>query len=146
MDPGHYDKFRHNASVLATACALLCGGAAAGWQEMVAHFDYGGNWTAFFRTGSRVPLPGAAAQEHLYRFPGSGYDGQYYRLIAQDPLLLHGTERYIDAPRLRYRRILLPALAWLTAFGRPAAPLTPTSPWQFCSSGSARTGSAATRC
>ncbi|MGO9230792.1 MAG: hypothetical protein ACLQKA_16495 [Bryobacteraceae bacterium] len=113
-------KLRGNASAIAVACALLCCVAAAGWQAAVARFDYGGNWTAFFRTGSLAPLPPAAAHESLYRFQSGGYDGQYYHLIAQDPLLLHGTVRYIDHPRLRYRRILLPALAWLTAFGRPA--------------------------
>ncbi len=33
---------------------------------------------------------------------------------------MHGTEKYIDMPRLRYRRILLPALAWLLAAGSQA--------------------------
>ncbi len=37
---------------------------------------------------------------------------------AHDPLLTHGSEKYIDAPQLRQRRILVPALAWLLAFGR----------------------------
>ncbi len=109
-------------SHIALACAVLSIGAAAGLQATVAHFDYGGNWTAFFRIGSGIPLPPVAAQEQLYRFPGgAGYDGQFYRLIAQDPLLMHGTARYIDAPRLRYRRILVPALAGLLAFGNPSA-------------------------
>ena len=90
----------------------------------MAHFDYGDNWTAFFRTGSHVPLPPIAAHEHIYLLQGEGsggYDGQYYRLIAQDPFILHGTAQYIDAPRLRYRRILLPAFAFLLAFGNPTA-------------------------
>jgi hypothetical protein len=117
---GRYDKLRHDASLIAIACALLCTVAAAGWQETVAHFDYGGNWTAFFHTSSRIALPAGAAQEGLYRFPDGGYDGEYYRLIAQDPLLLSGNASYIDAPRLRYRRILAPGLAWLIALGRPA--------------------------
>ncbi len=109
-------------SHLALACALLSTGAAVGWQATVAHFDYGGNWTAFFRIGPHIALPAIAAEEQLYRFThGTGYDGQFYRLMAQDPLLVHGTARYIDAPRLRYRRILVPALAWLLALGRPAA-------------------------
>ena len=109
---------RLSRSHVAIACALLCSLAAAGWQATVAHFDYSGNWTAFYRTSSRLPIP---AQQNLYRFPDSdGYDGQFYHLIAQDPLFLHGAAGYIDAPRLRYRRILLPALAWLAAFGKPA--------------------------
>jgi hypothetical protein len=87
-----------------------------------AAFDYGGNWTAFYRTGSHIRLPAVAAQENIYvsdASGGGGYDGQYYRLIAQDPFLLHGTGSYIDSPRLRYRRILVPAMAWLAALGSP---------------------------
>lgn len=113
-------KLRQNASAVAIVCALLCGGAALGWQAAVADFDYGGNWTAFFRTGLHAPLP-PAERENLYRFPSGGYDGQYYRLIGQDPLLLHGASGYVSAPSLRYGRILLPALAFLMALGRPAA-------------------------
>ncbi len=93
-------------------------------MQMVAHFDYGGNWTAFYRTGAAVPLPPISAEENIFLIQGQGsggYDGQYYRLIAQDPFLLHGTGKYIDGPRLRYRRILIPALAWLCAFASPTA-------------------------
>jgi len=96
---------------IALYCALLSCGCAVGWMYLVATFDYGGNWTAFYRTGSNVHLPPSAAQENLVLSQGGGYDGQYYRLIAQDPLMLHGTERFIDGPRLRYRRILVPAMA-----------------------------------
>jgi hypothetical protein len=49
-----------------------------------------------------------------------GYDGQFYQLIAHDPLLARHYDRYIDAPRLRYRRILVPGLAHLLAAGRSA--------------------------
>ena len=114
-------KLRQNTSVIALVCALLVCGAAVGWQAAVAHFDYGGNWTAFFRIGTYAPLPPAEEGENFYRFPSGGYDGQYYRLIARDPLLLHDTSSYINAPRLRYSRILVPALAWIAALGRPAA-------------------------
>jgi hypothetical protein len=114
-------KLRQNAFAIAIVCALLCGGAAVAWHAAVAHFDYAGNWTAFFRTGLHAPLPSAGEGENLYRFPSGGYDGQYYRLIGQDPLLLRGISRYVDSPRLRYGRILLPALAFLMALGRPAA-------------------------
>jgi hypothetical protein len=54
----------------------------------------------------------------LYIFPNSyGYDGQFYRYVAHDPLFRRGFARSIDAPRLRYRRILVPGLAWLLAGG-----------------------------
>ncbi|MCC6365780.1 MAG: hypothetical protein IT165_19875 [Bryobacterales bacterium] len=55
----------------------------------------------------------------VVRMPDSdGYDGQFYRLIARDPFFLKGWERYIDDARLRYRRILVPVLAWTLAMGR----------------------------
>ena len=48
------------------------------------------------------------AREHPYLFPGvEGWDGQWYHAIAHDP-------------RLRYRRILIPALAYLLAAGHDA--------------------------
>lgn len=105
-------------------CALLSCLFAIAWMCIVATFVYGGNWTAFYRTGSRIRLPPIAASEHIYvsdASGGGGYDGQYYRLIAQDPWMLRGTGGYIDSPRLRYRRILVPAMAWMTAWGNPRA-------------------------
>jgi hypothetical protein len=106
----------------AFCCALVAWVGASMWMCFTAAFDYGGNWTAFYRTGSHARLPPIAEQEHIFvsdASGGGGYDGQYYRLIAQDPFLLHGTGDYIDSPRLRDRRILVPALAWLVALGNP---------------------------
>lgn len=52
-------------------------------------------------------------------FPGSnGYDGQFYRIVAHDPWIHTGWWRFLD-DRTRYRRILLPAAAWLGALGQP---------------------------
>jgi hypothetical protein len=42
----------------------------------------------------------------------------YYHLIAHDPLLRKGYSSYVDNPRLRWRRILVPGLANLLAGGR----------------------------
>jgi hypothetical protein len=106
----------------AILCALIACAASAVWMAAVVRFDYAGNWTAFYRTGAGIHLPARSAGENLYLLRGAasgGYDGQYYRLIAQDPGLTHGTDRFIDAPRLRYRRILVPALAWFAALGDP---------------------------
>jgi len=49
-----------------------------------------------------------------------GYDGQFYAQLALDPLL-RGTEtgQVLDVPAYRARRILLPAIAAITGFGRP---------------------------
>lgn len=98
--------------------ACLCAGAVLLWQSLTVHYNYHGNWTALFCSGSKYTVPPSLANEHVYQFPNSyGYDGQLYHLIAHDPLLIHGTANYIDAPPLRARRILLPALAWLSAAG-----------------------------
>jgi hypothetical protein len=47
----------------------------------------------------------------------AGYDGVFYHLAAHDPLLSRGFQKYADNPRLRWRRILLPAVAHLAALG-----------------------------
>lgn len=82
------------------------------------HFNYRGNWTALFCHGSRFPVPPALRAENIHVFQNSGgYDGQFYHFMAHDPLLKGDTARYIDAPRLRCRRILMSALAWLVGGG-----------------------------
>ena len=50
-----------------------------------------------------------------------GYDGQMYHLIAHDPLMRRGAVAAMDDPALRYRRILVPALAWAIALGHDSA-------------------------
>jgi hypothetical protein len=76
------------------------------------------NWTALFCTGSRFPVPPALAGESVYIFPNStGYDGQMYHYVAHDPFIRTDMWRYMDNAQVRYRRILLPALAFLLAAG-----------------------------
>ena len=41
-----------------------------------------------------------------------------YRYVAHDPFLRSGLAQYVDNPMMRYRRILVPALAFLLAGGR----------------------------
>ena len=51
-----------------------------------------------------------------------GYDGQFYAQIATDPTLSHSDfKNAIDAPAYRSRRILLPLVAHILAFGNPEA-------------------------
>src|SRR5580658_3341998 len=102
--------------------ALICLAIGFAWQALTVHYNRDGNWSALFLTGSRFAVPPALASEHLYVFPDSaGYDGQMYHYAAHDPLLRHGLGKFIDSPRLRYRRILLPAAAFLLAGGRQGA-------------------------
>jgi hypothetical protein len=87
------------------------------WTAARIHYAFGGNWTAVFCTGKifRVPPDLAAG---TYRFEGLGYDGQFYRYLAHDPFLQKGYSRYVDAPQLRFRRLLVPLAAWLFGFGQ----------------------------
>lgn len=103
----------------ALAPAVVAVGLAWIWMSLTVHYNYQGNWTALFCIGERFPAPPILrSSEHLYVFHNSaGYDGQFYHDLAHDPLLRRDTAPYIDAPKLRARRILVPLLAWLLALG-----------------------------
>jgi len=89
------------------------------WQVITVRANYGGNWTALYCTGARLGTPTTLAAEHIYQFPNSyGFDGQMYHYVAHDPLMRNAElKAFVDAPWLRYRRILLPGLAYLLAWG-----------------------------
>ena len=66
-----------------------------------------------------LPTPPSLKNKNIWRFPKSaGWDGQFYHYMAHDPAIRDGVAQYIDAPRLRYRRILVPAMAFALAVGR----------------------------
>lgn len=88
---------------------------AAQWLTVAC--NHGGDWSALFVEGTDYPAASELAWERHGRIAGTGFDGQIYHLIAHDPFLLHGLDRHVDAPRLRYRRILVPLAAWLLALG-----------------------------
>jgi hypothetical protein len=97
--------------------ALSAALAVLSWQTATVHFNYGGNWSALFMTGDVYSAP--PELPHTYIFPASaGYDGQFYRSVAHAPLFRADWARYFDLPRMRYYRILVPALAWLLAAGQ----------------------------
>lgn len=97
------------------SCALL----AFLWQFFTVRFNFGGDWTALYYTGSahREKAPPIVAEGVYEHRNSDGWDGQWYHAMAHDPFLTRGTAPYIDAARLRYRRILLPAAAHALAFG-----------------------------
>ncbi len=97
-------------AVAALAIVLL-------WQFLTVHYNRAGNWTALFLTGQDFTVPPDLAPG-TYRFPGTGFDGQMYRYVAHDPWIERGYARYLDSPQQRYRRILVPALAYLLVAGR----------------------------
>lgn len=89
------------------------------WQYLTVSVNYDGDWTALFCTGAKFGAPPGLSHEDIYLFPNSyGYDGQFYHYIAHDPFFRSDIAGHIDAPRLRYRRILLPVLAYLLAGGQ----------------------------
>jgi len=91
-------------------------GAALGITVM--SLSFGGRWSSLLHVGSSNPLLhkieselGAVSTPEVL-----GDDGQFYYLIARDPLGTRGTPRAIaqldgSNPRYRYRRILFPLLA-----------------------------------
>ena len=86
-------------------------------QAFTVYRNFGGDWTALFVTSGERELPLGL---HAYGFHRTmGYDGQFYRVLAHDPLLERVDPSFFDAPALRWRRILTPGLAWLAAFGQP---------------------------
>jgi hypothetical protein len=102
------------ASFIGLVCALI----VLTWQFLTVRYNYHGDWSALFCTGTMSRLPPVVAGEHPYAFPGGGgWDGQFYHAIAHDPLLRRGTAPYIDSARLRYRRIFVPVMAFLFAAG-----------------------------
>lgn len=100
-------------------CAALCAAVVFLGQYLTVRFNRGGDWSSLFCAGASYPAAPDLAWERHYVFPHVGFDGQIYHLIAHDPFLRHGLDKYVDTPRLRYRRILLPLAAYMTALGRP---------------------------
>ncbi len=103
-------------------CVLTGLGCAAFvflWQFLTVHSNYQGRWSALFCTGAENIQPPELSGENIYLFPATkGYDGQMYHYIAHDPSMARGFDRYVDAPRVRYRRILIPFAAHLLALGQ----------------------------
>jgi hypothetical protein len=103
---------------VAATVGLVCAAAVLGWQSLTVRYNYQGNWSALFCTGSKLGMPPAEEFRSTYRFRNSfGYDGQYYRYIAHDPFLKRDLWKWVDEPRDRYRRILVPILAYATGLG-----------------------------
>jgi hypothetical protein len=63
----------------------------------------------------------AFKRQPVYVYGNGGYDGLYYAQLAYHPTLTSPElARAMDVPAYRARRILVPALAYLLALGRPA--------------------------
>ncbi|HET9314294.1 MAG TPA: hypothetical protein VFQ51_01850 [Vicinamibacteria bacterium] len=105
---------RRAALLLAAFAAVLT--LALQWATVAC--NHGGDWSALFVHGADYPAAPQLEWEGHRPIAATGFDGQIYHLIAHDPFLLDGLDRYVDAPRLRYRRILVPLAAHVLALGR----------------------------
>src|ERR1700678_4467831 len=59
------------------------------WQFLTVRYNRAGNWTALFLIGQDYRMPPELAAG-AYRFPGQGFDGEMYRVVAHDPFLERG--------------------------------------------------------
>jgi hypothetical protein len=103
------------SAMLVAFAALVC---AIGWLVTDVQINYAGHLSGLFYTGSNAPLPLGPIASHTWRVQGDkGYDGEFYHLIAHDPLDRRGFLAYVDSPQYRWRRIGVPGLAYLLAGG-----------------------------
>lgn len=100
------------------AWAFLAVVLLSSWQFLTVHYNWHENWTALFCTGDKERLPPQLAPTTYIFANSDGYDGQMYRYVAHDPFTGLGFAKYLDSSVLRYRRILVPALAYTLAAGR----------------------------
>src|ERR1035441_4438181 len=118
--PTLLDMFKTHLRRECLMCAVLAVVLGSAWQITLVYSLYGGNWSALFYHGTDAGgVPNEPAFQNTYVFPdGFGFDGQYYRIIAHDPFLTRGYIGHIDMPMMRYRRILVPLMAFALACGR----------------------------
>ena len=93
--------------------------------------EYDGNYSGFLHISKKFLGRNQILAEHpeirrnLIKVDWNGYDGQFFYFIAFDPLIRHyhftsiPTERAIDVPVFRYRRIAFPVLAKLFSGNNP---------------------------
>ena len=99
-------------TVASVACLV-----AAAWLALNIAGAYDGDWSGLFYTGAEATLP-ADLEAHTRRVDDpTGYDGQFYHLLAHDPLMRRGFTDHIDNLSLRWRRIGVPAAAYVLAAG-----------------------------
>jgi hypothetical protein len=108
--------------VQAIRVALVAVFAYAAVLFFGAAIHVGGDMRVYFHVGDRFEHPAFVQEQHIPVIHDSfGYDGQFYLMIATDPLLTtHAMVPYIDAPAYRYRRIGAPLLASAVCAGTGA--------------------------
>ena len=107
---------------------LVVGAAAYGVLGYnVGHpVGFAGDPSVFIHPGKPYLAPDLLPSGSFVEPVGSGYDGQFFFYMAQDPLLNGDAARrdqttspHIDNVPYRYQRILLPLAGWVTSWGDP---------------------------
>jgi len=98
---------------------VICTVAAAAWSAVllvVADRRLAGDVRGFILPGLRWYH--SAAFDDIAIFGARGYDGEFYAMLAPDPLLLREDTAWgLDSPTYRARRVGVPLAAWLLAGG-----------------------------
>src|SRR3954469_1894990 len=108
---------------LAIRIGLLALIALVPTRYVLKHFSPGTGFTNLICFGSEFfeRAPSTVKSAPLAVLNPVGYDGEFYAMIATDPLLLNPELKpALDIPSYRARRIAVPALAWCAGFGKPA--------------------------
>jgi hypothetical protein len=95
------------------------------------HHTYAGHFDGPFHASHLFGLPDAelaAGLRPVYPYSSSGWDGQFYYHLANDPFLRADTARHFDNPSYRAQRVGVPLLAraLATLAGRSVVP-----PWLY---------------
>lgn len=97
--------------------------SAVAWAVLLVALAWGrfdGDARGFIFAGAAFQRPAVLADVPV--LSQYGYDGQFYAVLATDPLLLHAaTPGYLDTAAYRAARVGAPLVAWLLALGQPAA-------------------------
>lgn len=118
--------------------------ATLGWTAVLAgvvHLRWDGDPRALLSLGTNFPRPETFAG--VPRVGPWGYDGQFYAVLATDPLLQREeTVESLDTPGYRALRIGVPLFAWLLALGHAgtAVVLYQLLCWSLTLAGVALTG------
>src|SRR3989344_7825556 len=84
----------------------------------LSHYDW--RLSALSRIGQGSLIGQLFSNDGIYLVPpSSGYDGQFYYLLARRPFDFETISRTIDFPAWRYQRIVYPVTVWfLSLFGQ----------------------------
>jgi len=107
-----------------TALAVHCGAVLVLLISVGRYYDSRDGFTSLIGFGEKQAASIVPALDQVPRRVSNGskgYDGQFYVQMALDPLLRDpATDRAMDNPPLRARRILLGWTAYVLGLGRPA--------------------------